>query len=168
MTPMQSSGMFILEKVIFPGTLAILVALLTVRFAFRRFKNEAMWSKKFDAYSTILNSLHLARIQAEKNYEEEARFGQMEGPPSYSVEYRKHLEEVNKAAIKADADVKRILDVGALLISKEARAFLEEALKPRADDWRNEPGVVFWNTEEKNMRAAIDRVTEIARRDLGV
>jgi hypothetical protein len=145
-------------------------ALLTVQLAFRRFKNEALWSRKLEAYTKILEALHHARLEAERNYENECRFTSEEGSESsrYSSEYKLHLEEMKKAKLRTGSEMNKLLDTGTLIMSPQAIAFLKEALKPRYEDWKNEPGVVFWQTEEENMRKAIDRISQIARADLGV
>lgn len=152
-----------------PIVLVILASVLAVRLAFGRFKNEALWTRKFDAYTKILEALHYSRVEAEKKYEEELKFTEEDASvTTYSPEYKAHLAEMKRIKLKADAEMQRILDTGTLIVSADATTFLVEALKPRYDDWKNDPGFEFWETEEKNMRSAINRITEIARKDLGV
>lgn len=151
-----------------PIVLVILASVLAVRLAFGRFKNEALWTRKLDAYTKILEALHYSRVEAEKNYEKELKFSQEDASATYSPEYKAHLAEMQRIELKAGAEMRKILDTGTLIVSSEASSYLAEALKPRYDDWKNDPSFEFWETEEKNMRSAINRITEIARKDLGV
>jgi len=156
-------------RVFLPLVLVILASFLAVRLAFGRFKNETLWTRKLDAYTKILEALHYSRVEAAKRYEEELKFMEEDATaPTYTPEYKAHLAEMKLIKLKADAEMQRILDTGTLIVSAEATKFLAEALKPRYEDWKNDPGFEFWETEEKNMRAAIDRITEIARKDLRV
>ena len=46
------------------AAVAVLATLVAVRLALSRFKTEALWNKKFEAYNKILESLHFARLEA--------------------------------------------------------------------------------------------------------
>ena len=148
------------------AAVAVLATLVAVRLALSRFKTEALWNKKFEAYNKILESLHFARLEAAENYDLALKMDDGESPPKYTTAYQAHLDELERTRLKAQSEVRKFLDIGDLFISGEAISFLQTTLKPRFDDWRNTSGAEFWETEEENMRKAIQRMQEFARSDL--
>ena len=144
-------------KLLLGIAVAVISSWVTVRLSLRRFKTEALWNRKLDAYLKILEALHVERRHSEEVLLQFNR----------SYEYAKeHQEEMRKRTAQAHQELNRIVDIGALIISKDAVAYLREAIKPRYDDWENSSTEEFHDEEEAIYRKAIEKTIEIARADL--
>ncbi len=121
---------------IVPSVVAAIVASwVTVRLAFGRFKRENLWQRKLEAYSRILDALHICRINAERLMNESLRESEPtdEQREAYRIEYA-----------KATSELHRMIDTGILILPDEVASHLERAMKPRYDDWKDMPSFEFW------------------------
>jgi len=136
---------------------AIVASWVTVRLAFGKFKKEHLWQRKLDAYSKILDALHLCRIRAERLANDSLREIERsdEQAKTFDTEY-----------LTATSELHRMIDTGILILPKEVATNLEGAMKPRFGDWKEMSSYEFWDTEDARMKAAISEVISIARPDL--
>ncbi len=141
-----------------PGVISALVASwIAVRLAFARYKKEVLWERKLDAYTRILEALHVSRLHSEQA-RDEALTGQ-----EYSKEYKAELQ---KRELGAWSELQKVFDVGSLIICEEATAYLREKLKPRYEAWQNDPAFEFWEKEEQIAHEAIVHIKVLAQKDL--
>lgn len=141
-----------------PSVIAAIVASwVTVRLAFGRFKKENLWQRKLEAYSRILDSLHVCRIRAERLMNESQRDIDRsdEQTKEFDMEYS-----------KATSELHRMIDTGVLILPEDIATHLTTVMKPRFDDWKDMPSYEFWNTEDDRIKIAIKVVINIARIDL--
>ena len=136
---------------------AIVASWVTVRLAFGRFKKENLWQRKLEAYSRILESLHVCRIRAERLMNESLRDIERndEQTKEFDIEYS-----------KATSDLHRMIDTGVLILPEEITTQLEAVMKPRFNDWKEMASYEFWDTEDDRMKNALKEVIKIARTDL--
>lgn len=136
---------------------ALLVTALGVRLAFSRYKKEKLWERKLDAYTKILDALHVSRLSSHQKFRE----------AHTEVERSVEDEEARKKKQgDAWAEIQRAFDVSSLIISEEAASYLKEKLKPRYEAWEEDDPIDFWAEEEKIEREAIEHLKLLARRDL--
>jgi hypothetical protein len=104
---------------------AIVASWVTVRLAFERFKNENIWQRKLEAYSRILDALHVCRIHAERLMNEALRDTEptAEQNEEYRIEYS-----------TATSELYRMIDTGVLLLPDEVTSHLEvdPEIRPRS------------------------------------
>ena len=143
---------------IVPSIIAALVASwFAVHLALARYKNEAIWSKKLEAYTKILEALHVSRLDCEQALEEEA---------SGLIHNEEGKEVMRKRVANAYYELQKIIDTGSLIISQEATDYLKEKLAPRRDDWVSDPAVVFHEDQERILSEALEHIKKVARQDL--
>ena len=141
-----------------PGVIAALVAgLVTVRLALGRFKKEALWQRKLDAYTRILDALHVCRLRSEQLMREATQEVKLS---------KESTDEMRKKYSAASAELHRMVDTGLLILPEAATSHLTEVMEPRYDDWREMPPYLFWETEEHLMKKALDALMRVARADL--
>jgi hypothetical protein len=137
---------------------ALLATWVAVRFALDRYKKEALWMRKLDAYTRILDALHVCRLNAENTLDEYTG-----GEGVRSKEYKEKMRlKVNDAY----SELQKVIDTGSLIISDAATRYLKEKMLPRINDWQNDPPDEFWAREEKLMDEALAQITSLARKEL--
>ena len=141
-----------------PSVISALVAsFIAVRLAFARYKKEALWERKLEAYTKILEALHVSRLNSEQAYHE-ALTGEERS--------KEHKAAMQKLAGDAWSELQKVFDVGSLIVSEEATTYLKSKLKPRYEDWKNDPPFEFWEREEEIAREAIAQIKLLAHKDL--
>lgn len=136
---------------------AIVASWVTVRLAFGRFKKENLWQRKLEAYSKILDSLHVCRIRAERLMNDSLRDTERidENAREFDIEYT-----------KATSELHRIIDTGVLILPEEITNRLVTVMKPRFNDWKEMSSYEFWDSEDDRINSALNEVIKIARSDL--
>ncbi len=141
-----------------PGVVAALVASwVTVRLALGRFKEEAIWQRKLDAYTRILDALHVCRLRSERLAREATEGVQ------FSDDYK---EEMRKKYSVATAELHRVIDTGLLILPQAVTSHLAEVMTPRYTDWKEMSPYEFWETEEHQMKKALEALIKTGRADL--
>jgi hypothetical protein len=119
-------GSFILTHIHFFGQLvlgfviAVISSALTLILGLKRFRSEKWWEKKFEAYSTILESLHHIREYAD------TWTGFAERDQSLKPEDEKELKNNVGPAL---AKLRKHIDIGTFIISKKADSTLRDFMK---------------------------------------
>jgi hypothetical protein len=147
----------VIGKVAPPAIAALIATWVGVRLALDRYKKEAMWARKLDAYTKILDALHVCRMGAEYCLEREA---------TGKTRTQEYSDRMTKRVSDAYAELHRVIDTGSLVISREATTYLREKMLPREKDWENDALIDFWYSEEKLMRDALTEIESIARAEL--
>src|SRR6187402_201771 len=97
----MSEAMADLIGKIAPSVVSALVAsVVAVRLAFARYKKEALWERKLDAYAKILEALHVSRLHSAQRYDETLTGEER------SAEYKASLQ---KRAGDAWSELQRVL-----------------------------------------------------------
>lgn len=150
--------------------LAATVSWITVNLTLRRTKKEVLWQKRFEAYSKILDALHVCRIKIDNDYYEEIKQHKVEWNSQQAYEpTSEQKEKLNKLKIEyqiARSELERIRTTGRLILPKEATEHLAETLKARHDDWQNMSSLEFLDTEEMLLKECINNIIKVARTDL--
>ncbi len=147
----------IIFQFVLTAATAVGASFFTARFALRRFYSEKWWEKKYEGYSSILESLHYI-----KRFFDEEIHASMNGrniPDDRQVELReKHRE--------AQDELAKRMAIGQFVISDAAVAVLasfqkELATATNTQDWLDliEGGLAVTNKALQQMR-------DIAKRDL--
>lgn len=141
-----------------PGVIAALVASwVTVRLALGRFKKEALWQRKLDAYTRILDALHVCRLRSEQLERELSEGSKL------SSEQQKDMDQKYSSA---RSELQRVIDSGSLILPSKATALFAEVMRPRYIDWQEMPPHEFWESEEYQMKKALESLTTVGRADL--
>lgn len=136
---------------------AIIVAVLTVHLALRRFYTEKWWERKSAAYTAIIEALHHVRNHADTNL-------------TFSMTGRELPEtgekELTEKLQGAMAELRKQLDIGNFVLSEEAVATMNK-LMTELDASTN---TNHWQEHLELKLTAVDRclsnMRHIARKDL--
>jgi hypothetical protein len=135
----------------------VLIALLTVRLAVGTFRQQKLWERRLDAYTSIIRDFHHVKRDADLNFDAE-----IEGQP---------LSEETKAALwasvqSAQADLALHSDIGELLLSAAALASIRKTVSAIA---ANHPTTYqeFLDNSYGITNTGLNEFREIARGDLG-
>jgi len=145
---------------IFPGVLiAIITAVVTVRWSLRRFHSEQWWIKKADSYSKIIESLHQIKTYCEDQIE----YIEMSTEPADDKE--KELQQKHKKAL---TEIRKAIDIGSFFISLEAERTMVN-LWEELEKAKNEPSFYeYLNLKLKCVNMALKNIKTQARKDLAV
>ncbi|RRJ94359.1 hypothetical protein Ga0100231_008305 [Opitutaceae bacterium TAV4] len=102
---MKQIAIEILEKIIPPTISALLATWVAVRLALNRYKKESLWARKLDAYTKILDCLHICRLNAEHQVDV-YRIG-----TERSNEYQ---EKMRHKVSDAHSELAKVVDAGSL------------------------------------------------------
>jgi hypothetical protein len=94
----------------------IVVVLVTVRLALGRFREEKLWERRLDAYTSIIRDLHHIKRDASLNFDAEMGGRKLSDATQ---------SELTSAVKSAQADLALHSDIGELLLSKEALAAIK-------------------------------------------
>ena len=136
---------------------AVGASFFTARFALRRFYSEKWWEKKYEGYSSILESLHyIARdFQEEWNAETRGREIPDDRKDELSAKFREAKDELAKRA-----------DVGQFVISDAAVAVLATFQKERRTANTTEGWQPYIDECLVAANKALQQMRAIAKRDL--
>jgi hypothetical protein len=114
---------------------AIITAVVTVRLALRRFYAESWWTRKYEAYHAVLESLHHIREYTTTHLAFADR-----PPDPRNLELPKEAEEKLKEQLQAAmAELRKQFNVGSFLLCAEAVTVLKRFMlrldESRVDDW---------------------------------
>jgi hypothetical protein len=135
---------------------AIVVAWLTAQFAARRFYRERWWDKKYDAYTSLLNSLHtiLRAINAPLVLYDD-------GLLDRNSEEIKKAQKSNDDYLAARAELRRLSDIGEFILSSAA---LDEI--NQLSEIFTRPNKESSEILEKAVRTCLENIRQHARDDL--
>jgi hypothetical protein len=137
--------------------IAVVSAITTVFLAFQRFRREKWWERKADAYSRIIEALHLMKRGLEDDLEH------IQGD-------RRPDEEPSDEAIhefrRAEAEVHKAIDTGSFLLSQDAQNAMEQ-LKTDLSHAGRPAGIGALGVEIDALGGCLEKLPDIAKRDLG-
>ncbi len=98
------------------GLISLLTAWLTVKFALRRFQSEKWFERRVDAYTKVIEALHIMKQCTERQIRAVERNIEIssESETELISEFRRGL-----------ADLRRLADMGALIFSPQAIQVLD-------------------------------------------
>lgn len=136
---------------------AIIVAVLTVHLALRRFYTEKWWERKSAAYTEIVEALHHVRNHADTN------LAFLKHGRELPEEGEKELTEKLEGAM---AELRKQLDIGNLVLSEEAVAAMNKLMTELEASTNTDQ----WHEHLALKLIAVDRcladMRHIARKDL--
>jgi len=137
----------------------VMVALVAVRLALGRFRDEKWWERKYEAYSQMLTSLH--RLRKSYSTEAEITLRDREPTPEQKLEWAADYKS-------GSDDLTRHADLGNFLISQEAVDLIHRF--GRETQEASKGGISFQEYLEGNLRATdrfLDDLKRVAKQDLG-
>lgn len=115
----------------------IALSLLAVFFTLQKTKKETMWQKRLDAYTKILDALHVCHDQLCKDYDKEIErmsilnFDGTDAEEPEPTETQKSVRKERETVYqKNKRELQRIVATGRLILSSEVTECLQEVLKP--------------------------------------
>jgi hypothetical protein len=138
----------------------VVAAFLTAQFALRRFYREKWWEAKMKSYTGLIDALHHMKRDLEISMKaiEEGR--------DTETEYYKASEAKNR---EAWAEMRRSIDVGDFLLSKEAMGVLQQFF--RASAAADNPNLMYWEHMDYLLVAVqecLPAIKAAGRADLGL
>ena len=148
---MENLAVTILSGVV----VAFASAWITVRLSFRQFRSERWWERKVEAYDRIISALHDSTTYAE------AKFS------AHCEERELKNSELAKKSRDAHLEIQRAADMGAYLLSKEARERLVRYRNACKQEWDDSNFFGYLECEAAASSSCLSDMIEIAKRDLG-
>ncbi len=143
---------------------AVVTAVVTVKLALRRLRSERWWERKANAYSSIIESLHVMKRAKVRWLENPDRTKDKERERELLQQYRKAQDEVNKA-----------VDMSSFLLSGEAAEVLrqfkiefENAEEDALVDGQHLDNYGRVSGELSAIEHCIEKLPGIARKDLEI
>lgn len=139
--------------------IALVSSFVTVRLSLRKFRTEKWWERKADTYSKIIEALYQSKRFTDRH------LGEAFGERTISED---HKSELLAAAHVASAEIERITNVGAFLLSEKAMARLaqyEKAQKHASDtrDWGE-----YLERDWEAVSTCLTDMIAIAKEDLAI
>lgn len=139
---------------------AVLASWVTVRLSIKRFRAERWWDRKYEAYSRIMQALHDWKRCCEHEIARE------------TVEHFRSSEayerELNERRNESAAELRKLMDMGSFILSKDATDELDRLRKREPADWRTDGLLSVYETDLEACSECLERIIPIARRDLGL
>lgn len=153
----MSIGSQIFLQFVLTALTAVGASYFTARFALRRFYSEKWWEKKYEGYSSILESLHYIV----RHFEEEmtASAGGKEIPDDRKQELREKYRDAEDELVKR-------MDIGQFVISDAAVAVLTTFQNELATAGYTRDWVEYLDGSGVASRKALKQMRDIAKRDL--
>ena len=151
---------FILTLVISITTglvVSIATALVTVRLALRRFRDERLWVRRVDAYQTVLVALHHA-----------SRHCAAELAPYLSQSEYQPTEAERRKIRAAYSEIYKAIDLGSFLLSDDAVACLENLEKSLQEtgEMHKEDYLGYLIDSELDVNDCLKNLRDIAKKDI--
>jgi hypothetical protein len=149
--------------------IALVTAFATTTLGFWRFRDEKWWSRKADAYSVIIDSLHVSKDCSTQDL---AEMRAIDAGIQINEEYRK---ELMSRAREADRQIRKAIDTSSFLLCDEAvrvleelRAGLDRADALLEDQLPNDLGGYqsFLKSQMEAIKTCLDHLPKIAKQDL--
>ena len=140
--------------------IAIVIAIVTVRLSLQRFRSERWWERKFEVYSTIIESLfHIQNYLAEESVSEmEIRELHKEKRDELRGHYSESLDSITKAGA-----------IGAFIISNEAAICLSDCLRSLGSSYQRALSVTdALQLDLATVKDCSTKMQAYAQKDLGV
>ena len=112
----------LIYKAISGAFIAVVSSFITVRLSLRKFRTEKWWERKAEAYAKVIEALYQSKRFTDRHLEE--AYGERE----LSEEYKKELLQAAKVA---SAEIDRVANIGAFLLSEKA---MERIAKYKKDE----------------------------------
>jgi hypothetical protein len=142
----------------------ILAAWLTAQFAARRFYRERWWDKKYDAYMSLLNSLHTIL----QNFSNTNAFFIYDDGLGLDEKTKRLLTKAEKSRENyqsAHAELRKLADIGEFIISPAALNEIDE-LSRRFVFPKKGNDDEHYDALEKSIQTCLDKIRQHARDDL--
>jgi hypothetical protein len=136
---------------------AVVSAWITVQLSLRRFRYERRWDRKADAYDRIVVALHDFKIFASRHGADELQIKKM------SEEDRADLRA---RASKADDEILKAIDIGALYLSDEAQSRLRQYQNEERSAQDLNTWFGYLEADRNAADACLKDMIKIAKRDL--
>lgn len=146
-------------KFLAQAAIAASAAFLAAYLASKRFKNEALWKKKVDAYESLIHALHGMRWHIDENLQAEMEHRELskEDSAAYWEEFKQSRRECW-----------RIADTSDLLISPRVRAAiakLDEKLSAAASE---KTYFEYLDSNSAAINECLKELKRIGRQELGI
>lgn len=138
---------------------AAFTSIVTVQLALRRFRAERWWERQADAYSRIVEALHVVMGSWYARLQEE-RTGQALGAQPkqrLSDDYDRAARELEKAT-----------DIGAYIISERVVEALTRFQRRQRLDPDNSANIEIYEDEYRAYKKVLAEIKKLAKEDLGV
>jgi len=147
----------LIPKIVVGAITAVIASYITVRLSLKRFYSEKWWEKKAEAYSAIIESLHHMKRYFDDVLEAEMSARKM-------PEDRK--QELAQKSSKAHDELKKRIDIGHFVLSKEAVAELAAFEKAYLSVQDNPNWFEFLEMSWATINNTLKRMRDIAKADL--
>ncbi|HEX9758307.1 MAG TPA: hypothetical protein VGB26_11000 [Nitrospiria bacterium] len=141
--------------------IAAVSAWITVQLSLKRFRKEKWWERKADAYVRVIEALHHVKNFPDRLFD--AGSSGQNLPEEKEKELIKHAE-------KAENEIQKALDIGAILLSKEAIIRLKHYKKDLDDALSQDPQrqnyYEFQLTVLENSKKCLEDIIKISKKDL--
>ncbi len=153
---MSIESQIILQFVLTAAT-AVGASFFTARFALRRFYSEKWWEKKYEGYSSILESLHYIARDFDEEWDAMTRGREIpdDRKDELSAKFREAKDELAKR-----------MDIGQFVISDAAVAVLATFQKELGSGRRANDFPEYIERGGKATNKALRQMRAIAKRDL--
>jgi len=136
--------------------IAVITSWLTVEFAFGRFKKASSWKSKRAVCKHIIDGLHMCLTRVDKLHHE-------------ALSETHISDEENKEFcdryLTATAELRRMIDMGLLILPEEIRDDLVELRKIRLE-WEEWPSDELWENEETLYKNILRDLSQVTKEDI--
>lgn len=137
--------------------ISALTSWLTVRFAIQRFRAEKLFERRLEAYSKVIESMHCVLRCLDRWIDIKDRKAEASEPIHTAIR-KEYTQNTN--------ELRRLIDMGELLFSKEASAVLF-ALRGELDTAKAHYGMFGdFDPEREAIAAALEKFPALAKKDL--
>jgi hypothetical protein len=132
---------------------------LTLQIALRRFRTEKWWERKVEAYSSLLNTLHKAKLFSDSNLEA------FHADSDITPDEEKRIRDITTLC---EAEMYRFMDVDAFILSSETIERLKKFRQQEALAHNSECFHSYITADLKAITTCLDDIRELAKKDLKV
>lgn len=140
----------------------IIAAYYGIRWSLKKTLSEKRWERKSDAYQKIIESLHHLKRVNKDRVSEEINQEELAG------DYSKRLNDLHQ---KCYDELRKFIDIGALVISDEAICVLNQVQKTHekcVDEWNSGNPLLLdlYETELEAAEIALEKIRSLAIKEL--
>ena len=136
---------------------ALLSAWVTVQLAYRRFRTEKWWERRFDTYDRIIDALYRTKVVWDNDLKAAAR-----GSDLSNEEERDQIAQYDRAK----GEIERAVVLGEYVLGSAARMRLQE-YRARINQTDGSDWLALMIDSANATSECLDDVIRLARRDLG-
>lgn len=146
------------------------VATISTWLAYRRATQEKVWEKKVKAYESILDALHTCRSVFSQDFDLEVKIHNRSfnkpGSHEETPEEKKAQDKRRTEYQHSEAELRRIVDTGGLILPSHIIATLRDTLNYKAPDYAHFNYLDYCAFEEQRLSVAIKEFSASAKKDL--